>query len=67
MEMRQVYSSHVDSIGFENGELTVTWASGRTSVYSGVSESTANEVMSSASVGSALRELVKGQYSHKYI
>jgi hypothetical protein len=66
-EMREVYSSHVAEIGFENGELTVTWSSGKTSVYSGVPESTANEVMSAASVGSALRELVKGQYSHKYI
>jgi hypothetical protein len=67
MEMREVYSSHVDSIGFEDGELTVTWSSGKTSVYSGVPESVANSVMDAPSIGSALRSDVKGKYSHRYV
>jgi hypothetical protein len=67
MEMRSVYSSHVSSIGYENGNLIVEWANGRTSEYSGVPENVAEEVMNAPSIGSALRNSIKGAYVHRYL
>lgn len=67
VEMRSVYSSRVDSIGFENGRLFVRWAKGgKTSVYEGVPEELADQVMRSPSIGSALRMSIENQYPHSY-
>jgi hypothetical protein len=66
-DMRDVYSSHVSRIGFDDGKLIVEWNSGKTSIYPGVPEQLANEVMNSPSIGSALRERIKGVYSHTYL
>ncbi len=67
MEMREVYSSRVSEIGYESGKLIVRWAKGgKTSVYTGVPEQLANEVMNAPSVGSALRLSIEGQYPHSY-
>ncbi len=67
MEMREVYSNRVASIGYEDGKLIVKWAKGgKTSVYDGVPEQLANEVMNAPSIGSALRLSIEGQYAHSY-
>ncbi len=67
MEMHEVYSNRVASIGYEDGKLAVQWAKGgKTSVYSGVPEQLANEVMNAASVGQALKLSVEGVYPMTY-
>lgn len=69
-DMRSVYSSMVNTIGWDpdTGDLIVTWArGGKTSRYSGVPEAVAVSVMNSASVGSAINEQIKGVYPHAYI
>lgn len=68
-QMRNVYSSHVDQIGYspDSRELHVTWSSGKTSVYSDVPPEKAQIVMGSASIGEALHENIKGQHEHSYL
>ena len=69
--MREVYSSVVEAIDYRNGNLIVHWrkstkAGHNISVYTGVPEDVANDVMNAASVGSALRDAVIGVYDHHY-
>lgn len=65
--MREVYSTRVSEIGYENGELHVTWTkSGKTSVYSGVPEKLAEDVMNAPSIGTALKSEIEGRYPHRY-
>lgn len=64
-DLRDVYSSHVARIGYEGGNLTVEWTTGKVSVYEGVPADLADEVMNAPSVGSALRG-IKGSYRHRY-
>ena len=67
MQMREVYSTRVAKIGYEDGKLAVQWAKGgKTSVYNGVPEHLANEVMNAPSVGSALKLSIEGVYPHTY-
>lgn len=66
MEMREVYSSAVNRIGYEDGELHVRWQNGKLSIYSGVPEKLADEVMNAPSIGTALRLSVQGTYDHRY-
>ena len=67
---RAVFSSHVSQITYdpETQQMTVTWSSGkrRTSVYEGVPEDVADQASRAASVGSFLRENVKGRHNHRY-
>lgn len=67
--MREVFSSHVNRIGYdaETGDLLVEWDSGKTSAYAGVSPQVADDVATNWSVGSALTEQVKGRYAHRYV
>jgi hypothetical protein len=67
-EMRQVYSSHIDEIGYdaETGELYVTYRNGKTAVYEGVPAEEARRVMSSPSIGEAMHAIVRGTYKHRY-
>lgn len=69
VEMKQVYSSHVDEIGYddEKEELVVKFSGGRTAVYEGVPVTVAANVMSAASIGRALAGSVRGRYRHRYI
>lgn len=69
MDWQSVYSSHVDKIAYDEGsqQLYVVWQSGKTSVYDGVPSNVADEVRKSPSIGSALRETIKGLYSHRYL
>ena len=61
------WSSHVDSIWYDGGDLFVTYSTGKTVRYQGVPEAVFREVNSAASVGKALRELVRGKYAFGYV
>ena len=67
--MRSVFSSNVDRVGHDlsTGDLHVQWTTGKTSVYSGVPAELADEVMTSWSVGGAVRSRIKGAYPHRYL
>jgi len=67
--MRNVFSSHVQSIGHdpETSELTVVYKNGTHTIYDGVPEDVATKIFQSESIGSALHEHVKGQYQHRYL
>ena len=68
MKMRPVFSSHIDSIGHDaaTGDLHVAYSGGKTAIYSGVPDDVARTVLTSASIGKALNEHVKGSYPHRY-
>jgi hypothetical protein len=68
LEMQSVFSSNVDEIGYdpETSDLVVVWRSGKRSIYSGVPQDVANDVMNAASVGQALNMSVKPLYAHRY-
>lgn len=67
-QMRSVFSSHIESIGHdpETNELHVKYQNGRTSIYEGVPADLADTVSNSESVGSAIHQMIKGQYGHRY-
>jgi hypothetical protein len=73
-EMRQVFSTHVKSIGYDIATqmLYVEYQSGknklrtRTAVYKGVPQVTADSVMNSLSVGGAINDQIKGKYEFNY-
>lgn len=66
--MHPVYSSNILSVGHdpETSEFHVSWKSGRTSVYQGVSADKADEVRRSASVNRAVREMIIPNHEHRY-
>lgn len=68
--MRNVYSSHVDAIGYspDDCELHVQYSgsNGKLAVYKDVPEHVASVVMTSASIGQALHDHIKGKYEHRY-
>jgi KTSC domain len=69
MEMREVYSSAVDRIGYDEGteELHVRWKrSGRLSIYEGVPAKLADEVMNAPSVGKAVMSSIQPFCGHRY-
>lgn len=67
-DMKMVYSSTVDSIGYDpdTQEVHVKWQSGKVSVYSDVPPSKAFEVMNAPSVGKAIHEMLKPDHDHEY-
>ncbi len=67
-DMKPVFSTMVSEIGYADdaAELYVTWPSGKTSVYSGVPADVAKTVMTSWSVGTAMNEMVKNKFPHRY-
>jgi hypothetical protein len=73
IEMRSVYSSHVDEIGYDpdTEELHVKYDTGKTAVYEGVPMTVAAAVgavgQSPPSIGKALHAHVRGKYGHRYI
>jgi hypothetical protein len=71
LEMRSVYSSHVDEIGYDpdTEELHVKYDTGKTAVYEGVPLTVAAIVQSGsvASIGKALHAHVRGKYGHRYV
>lgn len=70
MKMREVYSSRVARIGYEDGVLRVEWVkagkNGGVSVFSDVPPKLADQVMNAPSIGQALRLSIEGQFPHGY-
>jgi hypothetical protein len=67
--MRAIYSSHVDSTGYdaETKTLYVKWDSGKVSAYDGVPPQLADEIQNSWSVGKALTTQIKSAFPHRYV
>lgn len=67
-QMERVQSSQVDAIGYDPAkqELYVAWASGKTSIYSGVPALVHDDVRHAPSIGRALNLSVKNRYQHRY-
>lgn len=68
-EMRQVFSSHINRVGYDDaaGELLVEYKRGKTSVYEGVPPGVAASVLGAPSIGEAVHGLLKGSYKHRYL
>lgn len=70
-EMKRVFSSHVDAIGYEDGELWVQYrdrnGTTTTAVHMGVPPEVGNAVVGAPSVGSALHQMVRGRYDMRYV
>ena len=68
MWTKTVYSSNVQEVGYEpeTQELFITWSKGKRSVYSGVPEELAEQLVIAPSVGSMLNTEVKPFYAHRY-
>jgi len=66
---RSVFSTMVQEIAYDSDsqEMSVTWNSGRTSVYSDVPEDVALGVANAPSVGQAMNQEIKPNYGHRYI
>lgn len=64
--MKQVHSSHVHAVGYDNAnqELHVEYKGGNRYVYKNVPADKADTVMNSHSIGSALHTHIKGQHDH---
>lgn len=62
--MRNVYSSHVDSVGYDaaEAELHVEFKDGTRIVYKAVSAPVAAEILGAPSVGKALHTNIRGKY-----
>ena len=67
---RNVFSSHVESISYDDEAqtMTVTWKKSKKgpTTYEGVSEELADEASRTVSVGTFLHEHVKGKFEHGY-
>lgn len=55
-------SSHIDSVDFNNGNLTVTFKKGGTYIYHGVSPTTYLDLLRTASPGSFLNRRIKPHF-----
>lgn len=68
MEFQPVYSSHIDSLAYDDATSTlhVRYSKGNTAIYEGVPANVAAQVMQAPSIGTALHSLVRGQFPHKY-
>jgi len=65
---KAVYSSNVQEVGYndETKELLIVWTRGKRSVYSGVPEELAVQLVNAPSVGSMLNAEIKPYYAHRY-
>lgn len=66
-EQRKVYSSHVNSVGYdeEAQEMTVEFSNGSVVVYS-VPPDIASSVLSAPSIGEEIWRSVRGQFGFRY-
>lgn len=66
---KDVYSSMVESVGYDDEAqvMFVTFNTGKTYAYQGVSEDEARDASNAASVGSYINENIKGRYSYRRI
>lgn len=70
IEWKSVFSSNASEVGYddETQVLYVKWAKGgKTSAYYDVPPDVAQTAMTTYSVGTYLREEVKGVYRHAYV
>jgi hypothetical protein len=65
--MHQVESSNIDSIGWEDDILEVTFLSGSTYEYYDVPEEVFEEMLDASSKGQYLARNIKGVYSYNKI
>jgi len=64
---QSVFSDMVTEVGWEDGELIVTFKKGRVYAYEGVPEDKAIELAKAPSVGQMLNSEIKGQYNFRRI
>lgn len=68
IQHRSVFSSHIDKVGYDpaSGELHVTYKTGQVAIHEGVPPGVAQQVTGAASIGKAIHQHIRGQYSHRY-
>ena len=73
MEMKRVFSSHIDSVGYDpdTRELHVQYQGkkdkpGKTAVFMDVPQDVAKLVVDAPSVGTAVHQFLKDKYAHGY-
>lgn len=64
---QSVFSSNVQSVGWSEEGMRVTWKNGRVSLYEGVTEELAHQVANAPSVGQTINWEIKDRYSHRYV
>jgi len=62
MERKQVTSSNIMSIGYENGTLEVEFKGNRVYQYPGVPDKTVNELLKAQSVGRYFGQNIRNQF-----
>lgn len=69
MDLRRVFSSHINAVGYDPGskELQVEFSNGRTAVYQDVPSDIAKMVTDAPGVGVALNQYIKGRYAFGYL
>jgi hypothetical protein len=65
--MRNVYSSHIDRVGYddETGRLHVHWSNGSEGYYATPAD-VARSVLTAPSIGQELHRIVRGSYDFTY-
>lgn len=68
MEMRRVFSSHIDAVGYDpdSKELHVEFKNKKIGVYMDVPPDVARMVTDAPSIGTALSQFVKDKYAFGY-
>ena len=64
---RNVFSSMVNQIEWDDEGMIVTWRNGKRSMYVGVDEETALSCAQAASVGQFINSQIKPNYNHRYV
>lgn len=69
MKTAQVFSSSVNSIGFDSdiGDLKINFKSGRSYLYADVPESVYDNLMDSDSIGRFVNDKIKPKYAYTEI
>lgn len=67
MELREVLSSNIKKIGYENNELIVEYLSGAQYRYEEVPETVFNELLEAESKGRFMNSNIKGKYKFRKI
>jgi hypothetical protein len=62
MERKQVKSSNVASIGYDNGIMEVEFSNGNLYRYAGVTEADYKALSEADSIGKAFHSIVRGKY-----
>ena len=65
MELKEVNSSNIRKIGYENGDLYVEYKSGNTYIYKNIPQNLYESFMKAESKGKFMNAEVKGKYEYK--